>query len=272
MCQSIGYMKLRLAVLIVCCLLGNITLLAQTADTLPHRDTILKTDTALHITIDTLQKPADTTLHTVINTVPEGYTINGKVEDAHTGEGLPFANIFLPRSSLGTSADLNGNFIIKAAELPADSLVISGMGYKTIYKRLRKDQHTYNYIIELEREDHELSEHVVTASGEDPALVLMRHVIERKEYNNPDRTENYKYEAYNRLEADLQRVSQNTFSKIPILKSYSFIYNSIDTSEGGKPFLPLYLTESVSDFYFRTHPKKQREVIRGSMVKGVKKR
>ena len=268
-------MKLRLVVFIVCCLFGNVSLLAQTADTLPHRDTILKTDTPLHPVTDTLQKQIidttqhDTTLHTVLNTAPEGYTINGKVEDAHTGEGLPFANIFFPRSSLGTSADLNGNFIIKAGQLPADTLVISGMGYKTMYKRLRKDQHTYNYIIELEREDHELSEHVVVASGEDPALVLMRHVIEHKEYNNPDRTENYKYEAYNRLEADLQRLGPKTFSKLPILKNYSFIYNGMDTSEGGKPFLPLYLTESVSDFYFRTHPKKQREIIKGSMVKGV---
>jgi len=59
---------------------------------------------------------------------------------------------------------------------------------------------------------------VVFHAGEDPAVILMRHIIERKPFNNPDRTENYRYEAYNRLEADLQRMNRSQFEKIPILK------------------------------------------------------
>jgi hypothetical protein len=43
----------------------------------------------------------------------------------------------------------------------------------------------------------------------------------------------------------------------------------MDSTSEETPFLPLYLTESISDYYFRNSPKKEREVIRASLSKGV---
>ena len=233
---------------------------AQTTDTLHHADT---TQSLPVVEIDTpvITKPQPSATHT-------GYQINGKVEDMNTGEGIPFAIINFPHTSSGTAADLDGNFIIKTDKLPSDTLHIEAMGYTAVNKILHKSQHDYNYIIELGRSTTTLNEFVFHA-GEDPAVILMRHIIERKPYNNPDRTENYKYEAYNRLEADLQRMTKSQFEKIPMLKSYSFVFNNLDTVSDSKPYLPLYLTETLSDFYFRRTPKKQREFIKASMVKGV---
>ena len=253
-------MTLRKVVVIVCLLFINTTLFAQATDSLRHVDTPQNLPS---VQIDTPEitnaKPAATYA---------GYTISGRVEDRNTGEGIPFAIIFFQHSQVGASADLNGNFKIKTDKLPSDTLHIEALGYNVVLKVLNKNRHEYSFITELGRSTASLNEFVFNG-GEDPAVILMRHIIERKPYNNPDRTENYKYVAYNRLEADLQHMTKSEFEKIPILKNYSFIFNNIDSTSDTKPFLPLYLTETLSDFYFRRSPKKQREFIRASMVKGV---
>lgn len=265
-------MALRNITITILLLLSQISLLAQTNDSLRRADTSLK----FQINVDSLD--IDTSalvLPTTPKTAPTPprlkpgeYVIHGKVVDGGTGEGIPFATVFIPRSSIGTAADLDGNFILKMMGLPVDTLYVNAIGYKTIKRTLSKTRFEYNYILEMERSETALSEFVFHA-GEDPAIVLMKKIIERKPYNNPDRTDNYSYEAYNRLEADLQRLSKNQFEKIPLLKKYSFIYNNLDTVSDTKPYLPLYLTETLSDYYFRRKPKKVREVIKASMVKGV---
>ena len=70
---------------------------------------------------------------------------------------------------------------------------------------------------------------------------------------------------------DLERLSKSQFEKLPIpyMKRFSFIYDNLDTSAEGKPFLPFYFTETLSDYYFQKEPKKQREFIKAAQVKGV---
>lgn len=232
------------------------------------RDTILPADADLNIPDTSAKKmPAirDSTVHTAPHT---GYVINGKVVDMNTSEGIPFASVYFPGTPKGTAADIDGNFILKVDKLPKDTLHIGAIGYTAVDKVLKKTRHDYNFIIEMERSSTSLNEFVFNG-GEDPAIILFRKIIEHKPYNNPDRTENYKYEAYNRMEADLQRLSRSQFAKIPILKSYTFIFDNLDTVSEAKPYLPLYLTEALSDYYFQRKPQKQREYIKASMVKGV---
>ncbi len=264
--------------LIVCSLFISNALFAQATDTLspvpkaPAADTVRKP--VISPKIDTAERLPDIHLDTVVKSKPvsappqTGYVIHGKVEDKNTGEGIPFAVVLFPHTKSGTTADLDGNFIFKADKLPSDTLHIEALGYKPVNKILKKNQREFNFIFDLERSASELTEYVFHA-GEDPAVVLMRRIIARKPYNNPDKAENYRYEAYNRLEADLQRMTKAQFMKFPILKSYSFIFDDLDTSSEEKPYLPLYMTESISDYYFRAHPKKQREIIKGSMAKGI---
>src|SRR5690606_38341340 len=54
------------------------------------------------------------------------------------------------------------------------------------------------------------------------------------------------------------------------MKKFSFIYDNLDTTSEQTPFLPFYLTETLSDFYFQRNPKKTREFIRASQIKGFK--
>ncbi len=266
-------MALRKIAFTFCLLISYVSLFAQATDTLRRADTA---QLRLPVVIDS---PVIDTSQLIVPAPPEkeqppvrgnqtDYTIHGKVEDGGTGEGIPFATIYFPRSSVGTAADLDGNFILKMPSLPIDTLFINAIGYKTVKRLLNKAKHDYNFIIEMERSVTALGE-VTIHAGEDPAITLVKKIIERKPYNDPDRSGNYSYEAYNRLEADLQRMTKAQFEKMPMLKNYSFIYNNLDTVSEKKPYLPLYLTETLSDYYFRRKPKKVREVIKASMVKGV---
>ena len=66
-------------------------------------------------------------------------TVKGKITDAGTGESLPGANVVIKGTSVGTAADVNGNYTLNVPSL-MDTLVVSYVGYqsKTIPIRGRR--------------------------------------------------------------------------------------------------------------------------------------
>ena len=59
--------------------------------------------------------------------------IMGHVKDAKTGEAIPFANIVLKGTTLGTLTDFNGNYALEF-KVQADSLRASLLGYFNVDK------------------------------------------------------------------------------------------------------------------------------------------
>ena len=51
-------------------------------------------------------------------------------------------------------------------------------------------------------------------------------------------------------------------------KDFAFIFDHVDTT-GGKRFLPIFMTETLSEVYYRQQPKVRRELIHGSKTSGV---
>jgi hypothetical protein len=203
--------------------------------------------------------------------IPSGknWTLSGRILDKNTGETLPFATIAVPRSTIGEPTDLDGNFKITIINPPVDSVVVTAMGYRPWKMRLSPSRPTQVLTIEMERTENELKE-VVIRPGLDPALKLMRKVVAAKPQNDPEKLDAYQCELYNKLEVDIQRLTRAQFEKLPGMKSFSFIYDNLDTVSEALPFLPFFLTESLADYYFRSDPKKTREVVKASLVKGIR--
>ncbi len=241
---------------------GGSVLTAQTADTADKKNI-----STAHPATTTAAAPDS------IPAIPQktltGYHIHGKIFDAATSEGLPFATVLFLHSAKGTTTDLDGNFSYQPDALPGDTLKIQALGYEPVFRLLNRSQHDFNLHIEMKRAAASLSEFTIHAKGVDPALLLLKRIIEHKPQNNPDRTHNYTYQAYNRLEVDMKNVAVHHAKKTPILKNYQFAFNNMDSTSEEAPFLPLYLTESISDYYFRRSPRKEREVIKASLSKGV---
>ncbi|OJW82687.1 MAG: hypothetical protein BGO69_06865 [Bacteroidetes bacterium 46-16] len=237
---------------------------AQSADTLQQGNDSTAALPQNDTTVRHFLKPAEGTGHKL-------YTVKGIVQDKSTGEGIAFATVFFPGTPVGTAADEDGNFVLEFDKMPeSDTLRVESMGYTKFNKRLDPKQHKYELLIDLSLSAASLSE-VVVHAGEDPAVALFKKVVRAKPYNNPDHTANYRYEAYNKLEVDIEDFSKKQFRRLPIpmIRKFSFIYNNVDSTSGDKPFLPLYLVETLSDYYFQRKPKKQREFIKASQVKGV---
>ncbi len=84
--------------------------------------------------------------------------IRGKVLDATTKETLPFANIFINNTTLGTAADENGHFQLKHIPPGVHELVISYVGYKSAHLSVPVgDILVYVDHIELDQADRELA-------------------------------------------------------------------------------------------------------------------
>ncbi len=71
-----------------------------------------------------------------VSTVAHSATIKGKVRDAQTKDPLPYTNVLLLNTGLGSSTDLEGNYIIR--NVPAGTYIIraSYVGYKTVETKI----------------------------------------------------------------------------------------------------------------------------------------
>ena len=101
-------------------------------------------------------------------------------------------------------------------------------------------------------------------------LLVWRKIVQHKPENDRYRFNNFSYELYNKLEVDLKNINFQKFSKFKPLKPITDLINqNIDTSEGLR-YLPTYLTEALSDYYYQKSPKKRREIIKAANTNGVK--
>jgi hypothetical protein len=66
--------------------------------------------------------------------------ISGKVTDDKTGKPLPFANVFINNSTIGTTADENGNYRLGNLQIGNLDLGVSFLGYETLRQTLRFEQ------------------------------------------------------------------------------------------------------------------------------------
>ena len=76
------------------------------------------------------------------------------------------------------------------------------------------------------------------------------------------------YELYNKIQLDLNNIGEK-FDNKGIVKKLDLVMNYLDSADNGKNYLPVLLSETLSDFYFQNNPKKKREIIHGTHITGV---
>lgn len=197
--------------------------------------------------------------------------ISGYIKDSHSDEPIPFASIVFKNSGFGKLSDSVGGFTFRVTEFSAnDSLLVSYVGYKNLAVPLplsKKD--TLFLTINLERGNAGIE--VVVKSKYGRGWILWRKVVKQKPDNDRYRFENFGYELYNKLELDLNKINKEKFKNIRPLRPFGFIIDqTIDSTSEEKPFLPVFLTETISNYYYQKTPLKRREEIKASRTSGVK--
>ena len=203
----------------------------------------------------------------VKNTTAQVTRVTGKITDATTNQTLPFVNIIFKGTSIGTSTDINGFFEIQA-QRALDTIVVSFMGYKTKKIGVKRLQSNTGIIVKLQPENYTLKE-VVILPGENPAHRIMRQVIANKANNSPEQILSYQYEAYNKIEFDINNYNKK-LTKKKMFKPFNFVFDYSDTTEDGKAYLPMALTETYTNVYFRADAPPKKEIIKASQISGIK--
>ena len=198
-------------------------------------------------------------------------TIKGYIKDALSDERVPFASISFMKGG-GKLSDSAGRFTFRFEEWPTDTLVVTYVGYKD-YKLFIGPNLVQNavaneldIIIGLDR--GKIVSEVIVKRKIDRGYLMWKRIVKHKKENDRYRFNNFAYELYNKMELDLNKINKDKFKKIGLFKPFGFVFDNVDTSEGA-PFLPVFLTETISDYYYQKAPFKTREIIKGSKTQGI---
>ncbi|HYC41255.1 MAG TPA: DUF5686 family protein [Chitinophagaceae bacterium] len=194
--------------------------------------------------------------------------LRGIILDAHSEEPVPFASISFRSSTVGKLSDSAGAFLFRLSRWPSDTLEVTCVGYQPY--RLLLDRRRDSLFAKVVLERGTFSEGVRVRVRVNRGLLVWRKIVENKHRNDRFRFENFSYELYNKLELDLKNVDFEKFSRFRPLRPISELINAhIDSSEGLR-YLPSYLTEVISDYYYQKEPRRRREIIKAVNTNGVR--
>ncbi len=199
--------------------------------------------------------------------------VQGKVIDANTKEPLPFVNISYAGANIGTTTDFDGNYYLET-QWATSRILASFVGYQTDTMRVTKGK---NQTINFELKETSITMEAVTITGEkekyknkdNPAVDLIKLVIDHKKNNRKEAMDYFEYDKYEKIEIDLNNLTEDFLSKGWLKKHFQIVIDNIDTSEvNGKPFLPIYIRENSSKVYYRQKPNAEKEYILGTKQVG----
>lgn len=192
--------------------------------------------------------------------------VQGQVLDKITGDPLPFVKVQFVDAKVGALTDDSGRYFIETY-YATDSIFFFYSGYQRVVKAVQRDV-SQTIDVQLVSDVKETEEMVVRPPDEFPSTTLHKKMVANKPINNREKLDSYEYEVYNKLQLDLNNIGDK-FGERKVLKPLNFVLDYLDSAEGEKTYLPLLLTEQVSDFYFKNNPKRRVEVVKGYQVSGT---
>ena len=197
----------------------------------------------------------------------QSITISGKIIDGHTKEPVSYASVYFTKTGIGKSSDSTGNFSFYFNSFSNDTLVVSFTGfalYKIPITRLNNEK---PITIQLERGG--LKNVVIVKTKFNRGLALWKKIMSKKKQYNRYDLDNFSYEAYNKLEIDIKNFNADKAKKNFLFKNFAFIFDNMDSTSEAAPFLPIYLTETLSDYAYQKKVNKFNENQKASKIIGA---
>jgi hypothetical protein len=167
------------------------------------------------------------------------YRLSGKVFDSKTRKSLEYVTIKVSDTTYGTTADKNGNYILKI-DKGSFKIIFSMVGYFTDTQAVYIDSSDVERNVFLN--PSELFTETIEVLGEDPAYDIIRKAIKyKKEFRS--KLNEYNYDAYTKfiIRSDMSPVKKDSLT------------------EGGFPILAIL--ESETSGYFKK-PDKYKEIVK----------
>jgi len=198
--------------------------------------------------------------------VAQNTIVNGLVMDAKERDPMPYVTVLFKGTSIITRTDADGKFTISTPQNLTE-LQFSYVGYKTTYVTVKSGQ-AQDIVVRMDPESTSLNEVVVTAGKRpryknkgNPAVELIRHVIDHKDQNRLASYKAVEYQEYNRMMFSMSNLSEK-FKNKRIFRKYQFLFEEQDSTKiGGKNILPIYMEEKLSQNYIRKDPDKKKSIV-----------
>ncbi len=206
-------------------------------------------------------------LSTIVYSAAQTTVIKGRVFASETREPLAYALIVYGDFLEVVRSDFEGYFSITTKQ-QADSLSCAYTGYRKIKAPVRYgDSQEINF--ELEREVVQDREVVIRVKG-NPADRIMKSASEKREFNDPDRLDQWECESFTRITIAVNNISEN-LRKRKIGQQIGPLFDTIAflSADSQRAVLPVFMSESLSDYYYNRNPRIWKETIRASRLKGV---
>lgn len=194
--------------------------------------------------------------------------VTGHVTDGNTGEPLAFVGIsFLGHAGARVATDFEGNFTIKTNK-PVDSLRVYLVGFEVYYQRVKSGQ-PQHFNIQLVQAQKELTPAVFKAKA-NPAHRIFDSLIAHKKFHSPDNLDYYECENFNKTELAVNNISA-ALTRNRLTKKLGVLFDTASTLlvDSGRLVLPVFVSESVTDFYYKKNPHKIKDHIKATRVNGI---
>ena len=186
----------------------------------------------------------------------QSFILSGKITD-ESGQGIPFASIYIKNTSKGTSANADGAYRLNLNAGRVE-VVAKAMGYRQQSQiiDLKESQELH---FKLTAEAFQLNDVVVRADAEDPAYAIIRQAIKKRK-SHLNEVKSYETEVYIK---GLQKLlsAPKKFMGVNIDEVGKQL--GLDSNRRGI----IYLSESESKLSYQ-HPGQYREEMISSKVAG----
>lgn len=198
-----------------------------------------------------------------ITTLLNAQTIlKGTVIQDETEEPLSFISVGLKGFDIGTRTDSNGHFIVNTSHNSGE-LVFSSLGFemKTISF---KGSESFVVVLKKGKQgfDVNISAKKKYRNKGNPAVELIKKVIEHKSLNREENTPYLQFDEYEKTNLAFINPGKSIV-KNPLFRQFQFMMKNIDTNSiPSKKLLPFYIEEKLYHRYFRDNPKLEKSLLK----------
>lgn len=202
-----------------------------------------------------------------------GQKITGVILDASTGDSLSLAGVTYKERKVSAIADLSGIFTI--SRINGATLTFSCMGYKDEKVNITKATPS-RLTIKLKPDTKTLNEVVITTKRtryvrkDNPAVELMKRVIEAKKESRLENHDYYQYTKYQKLSMSLNDFKVKEMDSTEVRKGkVKFTQQAELSPYNGKMVVPISLDETVTQHVYRREPRSEKDIIQGEQSSGL---
>lgn len=193
--------------------------------------------------------------------------IHGIVRDATTQQPLQSVSIYF-KGGRGVTSAADGSYSLTDISNKSTVVVFSYVGYKAISKTVAPNkEQTIDAALQVAEGNNvtvKTNKRGKYSNRNNPAVELIRRVIDNKDKNKISSYNYVQYEQYEKMEMSLTNKPEKLMNN-KLFKNYKFILENQDTSTlEGKALLPVYLEENLSQKYYRKNPEKTKTYLLGN--------